>query len=755
VAAPTLLVVSVAIALWLAFGVGSGEIARYIGYQLAYVVLPGLLAYRALGGSSNGLLRQVAFGWALGYALEIVAYMVTSGLGAPGLFYAYPLVALPLAGGFALRRRPDREASTPKRAAPRGWSWAVAVVCVAALGLVAASLFVQTPLPGTVAAVDYDKDGVRRLSFAGEAKHHWPPTDPSIAGQPLPYHYFPEVHAAAVSNVTGLELATLLFRLDVVAAVCLFAVLVSVVGSRFAASAWVGPLGAGLLLLVGEPDIAIGEVRPFVGGLFSRVYSDPGWLMGAIFLLPSLVLLYERTGSNERSALVALGPWVACAVLLLGAAGSKPASLPVVLGALVLFGLWQVATERRLSRAIPAGIAVVAALFVGFFFTLYGQGASAGGRLMLAPLELVRGMNAVESLDDLLVEGLGFAPSGLVTFASMGLGLVGLIAPIGIMVAVLVAWHRFRLARHQVWLLAFYLAGLTLTLLLGHPGNSQVYFYELGLLGGALLAAELLSRFWRQARAERSAALLAGGAAVGLLVLVVGGAVLGVYQPTEGSTSLRALAPVLAVLFGGLAILVVAGLFRRRVRGGVGLAIALAAVLFSGLADAPLDAASAATPGGTRPYTETEVAPGEPLHSTENDNLTPGLLAGLRWVRENTDPSAVLAVNNQFRDEDREDARYFYYSALSERRMLLESWRYWAATADLDEQPFPERAALNRAILRGDEGAIRRAVADHGLTHVLIDKVHGGSRATRPPRSGLVFSNRDIDVYALSQSDRG
>src|SRR5439155_23796151 len=67
----SLLVGVTALALWLAGGVRIDEIARYVGYELGFVVLPGWLVYRALVPRPGGRLRSLVFGWSLGYLLEI------------------------------------------------------------------------------------------------------------------------------------------------------------------------------------------------------------------------------------------------------------------------------------------------------------------------------------------------------------------------------------------------------------------------------------------------------------------------------------------------------------------------------------------------------------------------------------------------------------------------------------------------------------------------------------------------------------
>ncbi len=79
--------------------------------------------------------------------------------------------------------------------------------------------------------------------------------------------------------------------------------------------------------------------------------------------------------------------------------------------------------------------------------------------------------------------------------------------------------------------------------------------------------------------------------------------------------------------------------------------------------------------------------------------LTEELAAGLEWVRRHTNEDAVLAVNNHLRRVPAAESRYYYYSALAERRLFLGSWDYTdrvrgTKTGEVPN-PFPERLALN------------------------------------------------------------
>ena len=64
-------------------GVGAWELVRFVAYELAFAVLPGVLALLALTRRWDGWLSTLVLGWALGYALELAAFAATAACGSP------------------------------------------------------------------------------------------------------------------------------------------------------------------------------------------------------------------------------------------------------------------------------------------------------------------------------------------------------------------------------------------------------------------------------------------------------------------------------------------------------------------------------------------------------------------------------------------------------------------------------------------------------------------------------------------------
>src|SRR5207302_1848511 len=104
VAGAVAVTVGAAIGLWLASGVGGRDILLFGAYQAGYVAVPGCLLYRVLA-PRDSLARTLVWGWVLGYAVEVLAYLVASVLGVRGLYAFYPLLAVPLVVPFVRSAR--------------------------------------------------------------------------------------------------------------------------------------------------------------------------------------------------------------------------------------------------------------------------------------------------------------------------------------------------------------------------------------------------------------------------------------------------------------------------------------------------------------------------------------------------------------------------------------------------------------------------------------------------------------------------
>ncbi|MDX6479103.1 MAG: hypothetical protein QOG29_1690 [Gaiellaceae bacterium] len=789
-------VVLAAAAICLAADVGLGDLLRFAGYELGFVIGPGCgLAWLLLG--RRPALELVAIGWALGYALEICAFIAASALGVRGLFSFYPIPALLLLVGLLMWRRPG---IAPIRVPPLE-SFATAGIGVLALLFIAGGLFEVFPLPWKAAGVSYISDFSWHLTIIGEAKHHWPLTDANVSGIRLWYQVWSHLDMAATSNVTGLEPVLLLLRLFPISLTILVVLQLALVGRRLVGRAWSGPLTAALAVGVGELDSQAGNGYPFLGYFGTSWWESPSFLLGLAFFLPALLLVCELIRSPEPFR-DAWGRWTAAALLLGGAFGAKTPTIPVLGGALAIYLLLRLWRTRRLERPAVTAFGVVCGVFAVFYALMYRH-AGYGG-LRLDPLKTARAMPQFAEWR----RGFGGVPGPLFWGVAV---LVAPFASYGALAAVptIAAQGRSRLGRTELLLLCVLAVGFVPFFLGSQFGASQIIFSHYGYVAACVLGAGGLLALGERAERERPGGVAAAAVfaaawlvAVGMLELVAlpwfspappllkigvpGAGVLAVaglllarrrlrgaergWAVAAGTTLALVVAlalwkaaildywnvpyVLLVAVAGGLAMLAL-GTARDR-RAGIWLMLVLSVLVF-GLFDQPLDSVPNRFLGLPGKRFDVFVA--------GNVRMSNDLYRGLLWLRANSSTDDVIAVDNYYEPVGpvglHRSPSYFFYAAFAERRVFLEGWLFTRRANQLGASavvegrliPYPERLRLNNAVfIRGDPRALQILVHRYGVRYLLVDRLNGFATARVRALGKLVFRNPAVAIYRVASA---
>ncbi len=701
------------VVLELAYGTPLLDVLRYAGYELAFVLLPGVLAVRALRPSAWITLPTFALGWALGYVLEVIAFNLTAAAGARGLFLVYPVVVIAAAVGWIRRSR--REGEPPVRG-PRLTSReliAVGGVCALTMLYVGLPLFSETRLPGS-GSVNYNQDYAWAISLAADLKHHWPLADPNVSGEGLPYHFFFNAHVAAASQVTGIDVPTIFLRLFAIPMAACLALQLVMAGLVLFRSAAVGVLASGLSLLVGQMQLdartAFLYHVPFFGVYFIYLLSSPSFFFGLLFFVPLAVLVGEGI-ANERSrpsvpALVLLG------LFIVGASDAKVTILPGVIVSLGIFGLWCLLKRRPIPAVVSFGGAM-AVVTVGLLYLVQYRGHSNGIAFDLTSgYDVVNDMPAIRLIKDGIESASPHFPGdSVLSLIAYPLGLAGLLAPQLIGIWFVLRGRAGAVEPVHVWLLSLLASGLLAFLFVADLGQgTQLYFLFYSVTAGSILAAVGWHAAWktrpealRGDRLRRTVLPVAGA----ICLLIAAPFVIGLDDGDDPDRYVLLYLGFAALL--GLSYVVL----RRRAGGGTAALVVAAAVVAVGMIGAPVDRI---VPALTDRAAE----------SDERTGLTPGLHDGLAWVRDETPTDSVIAV-------DAPGIFAFSYAAFAERRTFLGGWGYSQRSRDDGFQevaagtsnPFADRLALNAAAFSADPGAVKAMRADHDVRYLIVDLVNG------------------------------
>jgi hypothetical protein len=739
---PAGLLAAVVVLIWVISGVGAGDIAKFVGYEIAFVLLPGASLLWALRGR-EGWLVTVALGWPLGQTLEILAFSATAATGSRGLFPVYPIVVV-LACALRIWRRHghDWNGSSESQMSP-GVMWVAAAALSLGLVYVCLAFLPTVPLPSLARPISYYVDFPNFIGLIAEVRNHWPPTSPGLSGVPLHYQWFVFYQMAAINQVTGVSIPVIAFRLDFLPTILMIGCQLFVVGRFIGRSAWVGVLAIVVAFLLGPLDLTTDAAGapPFFDLFSFHLWASWTFPFGLTFFLALLYLIAERLQATTWRTSADIRTWVVIGLLMIGASGSKATMLPVLLVGTGLYAVVVFVTKRTVSANALVVIGLGIVIFGATFAIVYGGGVPGTVIQPIASYQYTAPVKVANKISS------GLLRKAVLPFAYI-VGLAGMLLSFAGMLYLLRGRHRAQLSRYTPCLCMFG-GGILIANLFHQVGSSELYFQDTGYAAGFIAAAAGLRLAWMDVRSMGASATKAAVLAfVGWLVVIL--AVSAVTSPTlaHGGLVLRYAAITFIYL-----VFVTAVVRYSRTRG-----LPSPGVLVVGLI--PLVAAAALT-------TPIQLSPvigrfltGQPITVTQPDpqmvrGLTPGLLVALQWLQDHTSVDTVFAVSNHWIDAAGTDGRNQNYSAFSERQIFVESYNPddYGITVGIPtpaEVNFLYRARLNDAVFdHADTGALTILTRQYGVRFLFIDRVHGGANPAVFQLGRTVFSNDAATIVAV------
>jgi hypothetical protein len=733
---PPLLVTAVAVVTWFIFGVGPVDIIRFLGYEVAFVALPGMAMLWALRGRRCSLLVTIALGWPLGQTLEILAFTAAAATGLRSLFIIYPLVVI-LPAAFLIRRRwraAQQVAQEPGISIAA--AWATAGLISAGLLYLTLMLIPQAPLPGRSVPTEY-LDFPYFIGLITQVMNHWAPTSPGLYGIPLHYEWFVFFHMAAAAQVTGVPIPTIALRLDYVPTIVVVACQLLAVGRMIGRSAWTGVIAIAVLFLLGPLDLTTDANGPAFGdNVFVHLWDSWTFPFGLMFLLAIVYLLAERLSADTTNGRRVWSSWGLIVLLMIGASGSKATVLPVIIMGAVLFALGHAIARRSISITTVAAIVSGVVVFIVTYLAIYGGGAPDTKVEPLAWLAVTPPVVFANLIRHAEIRAV------VLPFAYAA-GLAGMMLPLAGMLYLLRREHRREIAAFALPF-CIYVGGVLIALGVHQSSGSELYFQDTGYVAGSIVAAEGFRRAWldvgRLLPCSRGSALAGFAGCVALLVLVVKITSHAVATPDA------VIARYAAIAVGAVMFVVVWALIRRARRRSVAGVFAL--ILIPTLA-----VTAFTTPIMVSPMVR-DVLAGTPLTSAPTE-VTQGLLSALHWIRDHSSPNTVFAVNNHWLDPARTDGKYFYYAAFSERQVFVEAYdpiRYGVTpgVASPVASAFAFRQGVNDAVFtHADEAALRIMTLQYAVRFLLLDHHLGPDDPAVLLLGRVVFNNTDATVVAV------
>jgi hypothetical protein len=720
----------------LAAGTSPLDIARYAGYVVLALILPGTLVYRTMRRTPHTLVEDIAMGAAVGLVLELPAWALFVSLGIGGWLWLWPLaVVVPFVAVPRLRRHwlVAGYARTPV-----GWSWSVAGAVAFFTTYLSSTFLQRNPILPTSDSTRQYLDLAYQLSLAGEAKYHFPLHVPQVAQEPLYYHWFGYAHMASTSLIGHIDLPVVALRLAVPGLCAAAIVLTAVLGWRVSGRPYVGAAAAALFFVIGETNFTDPVTMPFgtqasfvIWHGMSMIYS---WVL-LIAMIAALADVVDRR-SERPVAPIGRGAFVLTALLMFASSGAKASSVPTVAIALAFTAIVLLIAERRIPWAVVAagalaGVAQLFAMAVLFHFQAYG--------LKVGLLADLGGYWAQPPDRPAWVQPLVVVAVIAAFLINMQLRVVGVIP--------LLRLRRGRLEPIQLLLIGGAVAGPGLYLVLQQPGGGNQYFTRAGFAFAVVISAWGYAMVFERARLRDREKALLGVLTVAFAVLLVVVQFRYAGPSPVAQTPFDPLRPLLNWSLGLAAVGLIAGILWRpasrwlpalRGRGGL---VALTLVLVVG------------APGLVMDMRKSERMPNGGAYASVP--MPRSRIEAARWTRDHSSPHDVVATNAHCLQVVNGwcDARSFWLSAYSERRVLVEGWAFAPRVAALGAYtPFWDQDLLRRndaAFTAPTVEGLRDLRVRYGVRWLVVDRSVGKESPKLRTLARLSFDNGRMAVYQL------
>ena len=458
------------------------EAARFIGYVLAFNVLPGLVVTRLMFPGLRGASSHFVFSLALGVMTNTLVVTLLWILGRLPLLNLLPFVA-----GAALLvgyRHLSLKQAISEWEVGRSDLRAIAgtvFLCLTAL----LNMAYFRSLPPTDPFLDrvwfhfgFQGSIVRALELG------WPPPHLLLPDVPRSYNYATHLWILGATHIGGLPLEVLVARFGPVFFGGSAAAMMLVFGRRLLGlSWWVAPLSVACVFwIVGIPDVigwAFGSFMPLVGNLILSPF------LSFLVFFVTIAFVVENHPASPAARLGRSALLLVLSFLATGARGTCP---PILICALLLRLLVVWRRQRALPRDHVTDLMALALGFLAglwFFFTL-GSGFSGTGFITFIgqPFTLLAG-KPVFTLPQLLMRhGMAVIPAGMIAFAVIALFQAGFLLPA--LPRQLAAMRR-QASETEVLLLGSAIAGIAAVFMTVAPGFSHFSFLHFSSIGLSLL----------------------------------------------------------------------------------------------------------------------------------------------------------------------------------------------------------------------------------------------------------------------------
>jgi hypothetical protein len=724
---PWLLPYVVTVLALISLDVPVAPIAKYTLYFALAVAAPGILILRALWRSTGNWAEDFGLGSAVGMTYQLAGWAIFTALGWQRALVIWPALVL-VAFAAVPRLRKHWRIREPKPL-PLLWTWGMVIASVVLLGgtVLGAMKYHPAPPDGT----SYYQDLLYHLSMLNELVRAVPPELPQVSGESLEYHWFANADMAAAVDITGLSPIVVLYRLWLLPQL-LVALLVCATLARTVSRAWwTGVLAAAALAgpqLFLFIDTSVNLSPPLSLLSPSQTFGMVAGTTAAVFLIH--LMFKGETGK---------GLWLLAFTVAVVGGGSKPTTLPILVGAVGLPALFLLIRDRRLPlRFVAAGSLLVAAA-VGTMVTV--AGSTSGSGLQLLAVIKTQGGYAAATRDTTAAGEGGLILPALTNghwLSVVGVLVVAVLLLFGQLLAVvgygLLGKRELRRDPVGWFLLGALIAGWAGFLVVDHPSISEAYFVHSAVpfsLAAAGWVAATITRSYGGADRRRTLLELS---VVAVLLGALFAFILLTTDAFPKGSHLQRIAlvgrPLLVVIGVAIVLMLVWLLLVQRLPRLAGLGGLLILLTMLVVPSARTFEQNLHLNGGKQAQTFT----------SSTWWVYPDEEAAALWLAKNSEPTDIVATNTWCRPAIKQgpgcDARGYIVSGIAGRRTFLEGWGYTSQAMvnhgvgglryNQQPSPWPDRVELTNQAIYDPTPEVLRLLRDRYHVRWLYADLFGG-----------------------------
>lgn len=123
------------------------------------------------------------------------------------------------------------------------------------------------------------------------------------------------------------------------------------------------------------------------------------------------------------------------------------------------------------------------------------------------------------------------------------------------------------------------------------------------------------------------------------------------------------------------------------------------------------------------------------------------------WLRKNTDTEDIILGDRHYYKKNAESdkhlpARYFYYSAFSERQFFLEGWAYYSTNDKYEKLLDRKKNICDSIYNKNSIDALDKAIEEEAK-YIILSRFENPNTELQYEKIELVFENRDIKIYKI------